>query len=45
MQTVETVNTRETTVRMVKILDSNYVKVDLEWVANNTTQMNTEYKT
>ena len=30
---------------MVKILDSNYLKVDLERVANNTTQMNAEYKT
>ena len=42
MQTVEPSSTRETIERLVKILDSNYVKADLKKVAANTTHPNTE---
>ena len=42
MQTVEPVSTREATERLVKIIDSTYVKDDLEQVAANATQLNAE---
>ena len=42
MQTVEPVSTREATERLVKILDSTYVKSDLEQVAANASQLDIE---
>ena len=42
MQTVEPVSTREATERLVKILDSTYVKLDLEQVAANASQLDIE---
>ena len=42
MQTAETVSTGEYNERLVKILDSIYVKADLEQVDNNATHLNTE---
>ena len=45
MQTAEPFSTREDTERLVKILDSSYVKEDLEQVANNAINMNAEERT
>ena len=45
MQTAEPDSTREATERMVKILDSIYVKADLSKVADNKTQMKDEERT
>ena len=42
MKAAEPVSTLETTERMVKILDSIYVKADLKQVADNAIHMNTE---
>ena len=42
MKTAEPASTLEATARMVKILDSNYVKADLEQVVPNTSQINSE---
>ena len=44
MQTEEPVSTREYTERLVKILDSTYVKSNLKQVANSATQLNSEEK-
>ena len=40
IQTSETFSTREDTQRLVKIMDSAYVKVDLEQVSANVTKNN-----
>ena len=40
IQTAEPASTQEATEQMVKILDSNYGKLDLKQAANNTTHMN-----
>ena len=45
MHTLEPSSTREATERMVKILDINYAKADLNQVDNNTTQLNYEERT
>ena len=45
MKTSEPFSTREATDRLVKIIDSTYVKADLKQVANNTTHMNAEERT
>ena len=45
MQTAEPASTEEATEKMVKTLDSTYVKAYLKQVANNTTQMNAEERT
>ena len=45
MQTAETVSTRESTERLVKILGSNYVKSDLKQVTDNATHMNSVERT
>ena len=42
IQVEEPVSTREATERLVRILDSTYVKADLEHVATNKTQLNAE---
>ena len=42
MQTAEPDSAREATEKMVKILDSTYVKADLKQIANNATQLNSE---
>ena len=42
MQAAEPASTQQATERMVKILDSIYVKVDLKQVADNATQINAE---
>ena len=41
IQTVETVSTSKATTRLEKILDSTYVKTELEQVAGNATHLNT----
>ena len=45
MQAAEPAYTIEATERMVKILDSTYVKAYLKQVANNATQLNSEERT
>ena len=45
MQNVEITNTRKSTERMVKILESTYVKADLKQVVNNATQLNAKERT
>ena len=45
MQTAELDSTRDATERIVKIIDSTYVKDDLNQVANNATQLNAEERT
>ena len=45
IQTEEKVSTRETTERLVKILDSTYEKADLKQVSDNANQMNAEETT
>ena len=45
MQTAEPASTRETTERIVKILDITYTMADLNKVADNKTQMNYEERT
>ena len=45
MQTVEPASTKESTERLVKILDSTYAKADVKQVANKATQMNAEERT
>ena len=42
IQTTEPVSKSEATERLVKILESNYVKAELEKVAANTTHSKTE---
>ena len=42
IKTAEPVYTREATGRMVKILDSTYLREDPKQVADNSTQMNAE---
>ena len=42
MQTAEIDSTREATERMVKIIDSAYVKADLKQVSDNATHINAE---
>ena len=42
MQTTEPASTREATERIVKILNSTYVKADLKQVSDNSTQLNAE---
>ena len=42
MQTAETASMKEDTDSLVKILNSTYVKEDLELVADNKIQLNTE---
>ena len=42
MQTTYPFSTKEATEKLLKILDSIYVKSDLKQVATNTTQMNNE---
>ena len=45
IQTAELVSTRESTERLVKILNCTYANSYLEHVAANTTQINTEERT
>ena len=45
MHTVEPASTREATELMVKPLDSTYMKSDLNQVADNATQLNSEERT
>ena len=45
IQTKEPVSTREATDRMVKILDINYAKADIEQLAANKTHMNSDERT
>ena len=45
MQTIEPVSTREANERSVKILNSNYVNASLNYVADNSTQLNSEERT
>ena len=45
VQTAETVSTRKGNERMVKIIDSNFAKSDLEQRVTSATQMNTEQRT
>ena len=45
MQTAEQDSTWESTERMVKFLDSNYAKADLEQVVSNARNMNSEERT
>ena len=40
MQTAEIASTRETTERLIKIIDSTYAKEDLKQLAHNATQIN-----
>ena len=42
MQTAEPASTRENTKRIMKILDSTYMKADLEQLVANTSQLNAE---
>ena len=42
MQTSEPASTREATERLVKIINSTYVKAELNQLADNSTQMNAE---
>ena len=42
MQTVEPASIQEATEKMVKILNSTYVKADLEQVVNNDIHLNAE---
>ena len=42
MQTAEPFSTREATQSLVKILNSSYVKADLEQVASNATHLEAE---
>ena len=45
MQTAVPDSTRESTERLVKILDNNYEKVDLKQVADNANKLNVEEET
>ena len=45
MHTAEPASTREATERMVKNIDSTYVKADLKQVSNNASHMNSEERT
>ena len=45
MQTAEPASKQEDTAQMVKILNITYAKADLNQVADNATQMNTEERT
>ena len=45
MKTAETVYARWSNKRLVKILDSNYLKADLQQVADNATHMAAEDRT
>ena len=45
MQTEEPASNQGDTDRMLKILDSTYVKADLKQLANNVTQLNAEERT
>ena len=45
MQTSEPASTREATERVVKILYINYMKAELNQVADNATQLNDEERT
>ena len=45
MQTAEPASTREATEKMVKILNSTYVKSDLEQVVSNAIYLNAEERT
>ena len=42
IQTAETDSTREATGRLVKIINSKYLKEDLKQVADNSTKLNSE---
>ena len=42
MQNAKPISTRESTERLVKILDSTYTKSDIEQVADNSTHLNAE---
>ena len=42
IQTAEPYSTREANEQIVKFLDSTYVKLELNQVANNTTHLNSE---
>ena len=44
MQNAELISRREASERLVKILDSTYVKSNLKQVANSATQLNSEEK-
>ena len=45
MQAAELVSTRESTERLMKILEDTYVKAELEHLSDNETQINDEERT